>query len=206
MSGAGDALIARIARLYRSEAQAGGAAAAMLTQAADALDVIAPAAGVGSSPRLLPVRDFLPAAIADAARGPLAALAADFARIEPGCAWRQNPNYTAATIGSEFLARYGYVELVGPAGPAVSGSVRVGFLLLGPRTHYPDHAHPAIEAYHVVGGEAEWWDETGGWRVRPLGAMVFHPSRRRHATRTGEAPLLALYGWIGEVGTEARLA
>jgi quercetin dioxygenase-like cupin family protein len=137
--------------------------------------------------------------------GPFAEVAAAFAAVEPGLDWSQNPNYSVETMGRGYRDRYGYVELIGPGRPVESRDLLVGLLLLGPDMHYPDHAHPAEEIYHVVAGRAEWWREGEGWRWKPPGAMIHHAPMVRHAMRTGGEPLLALYCWTGRVQVHARL-
>jgi quercetin dioxygenase-like cupin family protein len=151
------------------------------------------------------VARFVTKAVALGHDGPLAEVADGFARIEPQSDWLQNPNYTREAMGPDFVDRYGYVELVGPGRPAASRDLLVGLLLLGPGTHYPDHAHPAEEAYHVVAGRAEWWREGEGWRLRPAGALIHHPPMVRHAMRTSDEPLLALYCWAGKVEVAAQI-
>jgi mannose-6-phosphate isomerase-like protein (cupin superfamily) len=110
--------------------------------------------------------------------------------------WRRT--YDPGVADPAFLERYGWAELVGPFGPWPSERARLGFLLLGPETLYPAHAHAAEEIYLVVAGTAAWWRGQGPWEVRPPGALIHHPSRTPHATRTGAEPLLALYLWWGE--------
>jgi len=70
---------------------------------------------------------------------------------------------------------------------------------------YPDHNHAAAEVYHVVGGAADWWREDRGWAALSAGAVIAHAPHVRHAMRTGDEPLLALYCWQGEIATAARL-
>jgi len=108
-------------------------------------------------------------------------------------------------MGPGYDDRYGYVELIGPGRPVESTDLLVGLLLLGPEMHYPDHAHPAEEIYHVVAGNAEWWREGEGWRMRPPGSVIHHTPMVRHAMRTSDEPLLALYCWTGNVEVYATM-
>jgi mannose-6-phosphate isomerase-like protein (cupin superfamily) len=164
-------------------------------------------AGVGTArplaPQPLPVLAWLPAlsALAVPTTRPLlerlAAAAADLA-------WRQT--YRADEVGPAFLARYGWAELVGPAGVWPTAAARLGFLLLGPEALYPPHAHAAEEIYLVLAGTADWRRGGEPWRPRPPGALVHHPPGLPHATRTADQPLLALYVWWGEdAGGRARI-
>ena len=154
----------------------------------------------------LPVCSHLAAALESAKAGPLAAVAAQFAAWETGARWRQNPNYTAQTMGSEFMANYGYVELVGRDRPWEHRSLAVGFLLLGPGAHYRAHHHPAAEVYHVVSGVAEWRQGPTKLATRPIGAAIYHASNVEHETRVLAEPCLALYCWAGDIGVAARLS
>lgn len=152
-----------------------------------------------------PVAQFVARAVELARQGPFAEIAEAFAAIEPQSDWLQNPNYSVASLGPGYLDRYGYVELVGPGRPVESTDVLVGLLLLGPGMHYPDHAHPAEEIYHVIGGTADWWREDEGWRRKGPGTLIRHAPMVRHAMRTADEPLLSLYCWIGDVKTYARM-
>ena len=90
---------------------------------------------------------------------PLAALATralvrDFVAAADILEWRQT--YSAVDFGPEFLERYGWTELVGLRGPIGSEKIACGFLMLGPETEYPAHAHEAEEIYLPLAGEALW--------------------------------------------------
>lgn len=189
-------LLEAIERLYRPAADGPLAVAAKRIAGAH------PQPGKGTRK---PVAQFVPRAIELARKAPLAAVAEAFAAIEPQADWLQNPNYSIASLGSGYVDRYGYVELVGPGRPVESADLLVGLLLLGPDMHYPDHAHPAEEIYHVVAGEADWWREDEGWRRKPPGTLIHHASMVRHAMRTAEEPLLALYCWTGRVQVYATM-
>jgi mannose-6-phosphate isomerase-like protein (cupin superfamily) len=105
--------------------------------------------------------------------------------------------------GEADLAKHiGFAELVGPDGDMNSPDCRIGFTLMAANTHYPLHAHPAIELYFVVAGTAEWraGDET---RRIPPGDFVLHRSGEPHAMRTFADPLLALWSWSGDLDTPA---
>jgi hypothetical protein len=194
------ALMRAVARLYA------GAGIPMLHGAEEILTRLS-----GHEPRpggstRLPVARFLPEALAAARLGPLREIAETFAAVEPNSDWVRNPNYGGDAVDRAFLDNYGYVEFVGPNRPYDSRALLVGFLMLGPGTHYPDHGHAAEEVYHVVAGRAAWWREGRDWREEPPGAAIHHAPHRRHAMRAGTEPLLALYCWTGEIGRAARLS
>ena len=113
----------------------------------------------------------------------------------PGLAWRQT--YGAADLPAEFLARYGWTELIGRRGPVPSETIAAGFLLLGPATHYPRHCHQAEELYIPLAGTADWLREEAPFAPIPPGTPIHHPSWLVHAMRTHAQPLLAFYLWRG---------
>ena len=84
-------------------------------------------------------------------------------------------------------------------------------LLLGPRTEYPAHHHPAAELYIPL-GPADWAKASAIGGEAPNGAdagtgsVIHHPPNLVHATRTHDIPLAALYLWAGDLATYARLA
>ena len=193
------ALLKSIEQVYRHAPDGPLAVAATKIAGASVTD-LSPGSG-----KRKPVADFVGQAVDLGRRGPLSAVAAAFAAVEPKSDWLQNPNYSVASLGPGYVDRYGYVELIGPGRPVESRDLLVGLLLLGPEMHYPDHAHPAEEIYHVVAGHADWWREDEGWRRKAPGAVIHHAPMMRHAMRTTEEPLLALYCWTGKVEVYATM-
>src|SRR5262245_11686397 len=156
---------------------------------------------------VLPVCRFWSIALGQAGAN-VGSLKAELAALAPSLTWTQNPNYRRSPPSPDFLENYGYAVLAGPAaGPptlARHDSLAFGVLLLGPRTHYPKHHHPAAEVYIPL-NTAEWWRNDGPWREEAPGAVIYHAPDVPHATRTGQTPMLALYLWRGELATHARL-
>jgi hypothetical protein len=148
----------------------------------------------------LPVCRFWPALTAKHGKlvTPLAGLASQLR-------WVQNPNYVASPPDPDFLGNYGYVVLAGPGGLVEYDRLALGFLVLGPQTHYPTHRHPAVEIYVVAAGEAEWRKGEDPWRIEPEGSVIRHETMMPHATRTLAGPLLAIYLWRGDLKTHARI-
>jgi hypothetical protein len=142
--------------------------------------------------------------------GPPAAreIADALAALRPQLCFVQNLNYVAAEPADGFLARYGYAVIAGPhSGPAALVEHRglaFGVLLLGPHTTYPTHLHPASELYLPL-GRARWSVHGGPLVERPPGAPIVHRSCEPHETRTAETPLAALYVWLGDLETAARV-
>jgi len=142
----------------------------------------------------------------EAARGPLVE---PLAALTRWLSWTQNPNYRRHPPDPSFLDNYGYAVIAGPVdGPpalAHASDVALGVLLLAPSTHYPLHAHPAVELYVTLTSDGEWWRDEGPWRSEAAGAVIHHASGVPHAMRAGMTLLLALYVWRGTLGTHARL-
>lgn len=189
-----DAVIA----FYDGPGRAGDpSAGAMLDEVCTSLAMATP---VPPAPRALAASALLDDAL------PRTAFGAAIAQAAQRFQWRQNPNYTAANMGAAFMAGYGYVEFAGPKDALFHApAIRVGLLLLGPRLHYPPHAHPAEEIYHALTGGGLWRRGQEGWRTVPAGSAIHHPPMIEHETRAGDATLLALYCWRGETATEAQL-
>jgi hypothetical protein len=136
------------------------------------------------------------------------AIADALAALRPRLGFVQNPNYVATEPADGFLARYGYAVIAGPrSGPAAlveHPELAFGVLLLGPHTTYPTHVHPASELYLPL-GRARWSVRGGPLVERPSGVPIVHRPGEPHETRTAETPLAALYVWLGELGTAARV-
>lgn len=205
------AFLADLARLVEGAAASDAGAAADCRRFAGSVRELRseaarpPAAAV---PFGLPVCRFWAPALETTGQGPLSGIIHALRALGPWLVWAQNPNYRRSPPSADFLDRYGYAVIAGPADgpPALIGhaGLALGVLLLGPRTHYPQHRHPAIELY-VPLTAGEWWRGDGSWRSDPPGAVIHHGSEVAHATRAGDAPLLAIYLWSGDLGTHARL-
>jgi hypothetical protein len=119
-------------------------------------------------------------------------IAAALRPLAEGLPWRYG--YAARADLPDLHLNMGWAEFVGPAAPFRSDEVCLGLTLIGPHTNYAAHRHPAVELYHVLTGAAVW-----SGHQRPPGAFILHESNQQHAMRTGDAPLLALYTWTGDV-------
>ena len=151
----------------------------------------------------LPVLRWLPQIAGDAASVHPEIIDA-VCRASASLAWRQT--YGADELEAAFLDNYGWTEIFGSAGPLSCRGMACGFLLLGPNTRYPRHHHPAEEMYLPLSGAAHWQQLDGIWRIRPVGAPIFHSADEPHAMQTSSQPLLALYLWRGgKLDQKARL-
>jgi hypothetical protein len=158
-----------------------------------------------AAPRALSAAGLLASALAQVHPPALSPLRDAIAGAAHLFRWRQNPNYTVTNMGADFMAGYAYVEFAGPKDALFHApDIRVGLLLLGPRLHYPAHAHPAEEIYHPL-TDGLWRRGEEDWRAVSAGTPIHHPSMLQHETKAGDSTLLALYSWRGDTMTEALL-
>lgn len=134
-----------------------------------------------------------------------AGVAAAIASLEGHLQWRQSASYSDAVLGEGFIDNYGWCEIVGPHGFFNGDDFLLGLLTLGPGRHYKDHYHPAPELYWPLTGGTQWRQGDGGFEAKDAGSIIWHRPNVVHATKTGDAPLLALWSWTRDTGTPARL-
>lgn len=133
-------------------------------------------------------------------------LAAAIAALEDGLDWRQTQGYSDAAMGQPgFMDNYAHAEIIGPTGCFPGDDFRLGFVLLGPGLHYRDHYHPAPELYWPLTGPSEWKRNGGAFVTRQAGETLWHDPLVVHATRTGPAPLLAMFAWTRDADTPPKL-
>jgi quercetin dioxygenase-like cupin family protein len=154
-----------------------------------------------------PGRDFaaiLTPAIAAGLHHPAAGIAAALAALPSPLPWRYSypPRPGAPADAADLAERIAFAELIGPRAPLDAPGCRAGFTLIAPGTFYPLHAHPAIELYLVISGHAQWTIPNAE-RIVPPGEYVLHRASQPHAMRSFAEPLLALYGWRGDIDTPA---
>jgi hypothetical protein len=160
----------------------------------------------GAAERGFPACRHWPGLLDDAGE-PVADLARPLRILGERFRWHQTDGYRRRPPDPDFLDNYCYAVIAGPPHGVPSiwryDPLELGVLLLGPNTCYPPHHHPALEIYMPLHG-ARWLRGDEGWRDEPPGAVIHHRSHESHATRTGSAPLLALYLWRGEIAIPAR--
>lgn len=154
-----------------------------------------------------PGRDFaaiLATAVAAGRSHAAGGIAAALAALPGPLPWRYSypPRPGAPSDAVDLAQRIAFAELIGPHAPLTAPGCRAGFTLLAPDTFYPLHAHPAIELYLVIAGHAQWTTPEAE-RIVPPGGFVLHRAGQPHAMRTFAEPLLALYGWSGDIDTPA---
>ena len=102
-------------------------------------------------------------------------------------------------LPEEFSKRIFASEIIGPKGIIDNPSIRVGLLLQLDHVPYPKHWHSAEELYLVLLGEAHWSVDDGSSEVRSQENFVHHKSNQPHSMTTIKEPLLAMWGWTGDI-------
>lgn len=147
-----------------------------------------------SQPHRLPATDLI-AGCARQASAETEALTRAILAAAPHMHWQQS--YSEAQVGAQYLANYGWFNLVSPEGPFQSDSLRVSLGYWGKGLRYPRHRHAPEEIYCVVAGGARF--ETDG--RQPIeaapGDLIHHPSNIWHGMAMDRAPLLAMAFWRG---------
>ena len=102
-------------------------------------------------------------------------------------------------LPKEFSKRIFASELIGPNGLFESTNIRIGLLIQQEKIAYPKHWHDAEELYLVLNGNAYWSvDYDPAVPYRP-DSFVQHKSCQPHSMTTQAEPLLALWGWTGDI-------
>ncbi len=90
-------------------------------------------------------------------------------------------------------------ELIGPDGMTRSDQCRFGLLLQQAQVFYPPHHHEAEELYLVLSGVAAWQADRNQPALLQPGSFAHHAPWQPHSIRTEADPLLALWGWTGNL-------
>jgi hypothetical protein len=113
----------------------------------------------------------------------------------PHLDWRQS--YSRDEVGDDYLAHYGWFNLVAPDGPFRSDALRVSVGVWGQGLHYPRHWHAPEEIYAVLSGGARFTAEGRAPVEAVPGTHVHHPSNLPHAMEMHSQPLMAMAFWKG---------
>ena len=97
------------------------------------------------------------------------------------------------------LDKLATVELLGPNGVVENRLIRIGLLYQPINVCYPKHRHAAEELYLVLSGTALWGQSKQAPMALQPGSFSHHASWEWHEMMTQQEPLLALYGWIGDL-------
>jgi hypothetical protein len=113
--------------------------------------------------------------------------------------------YPGHSIGPRFSRAHAFVELIGPGMPFPAPDFSLGLFLIGPRTFYRDHRHPAPELYVPLTGPTQWRFERKAWVRRDARHPIWNEAGRVHATLVEEAPFLCIYVWTRDVTAPASV-
>lgn len=109
-------------------------------------------------------------------------------------------------LGADPAAGPGFVEgamstgRIGPTTPLKTDDLAAGFFVVGPEVKYLDHQHEPAELYLPIAGQAEFWNATDGWHVGGPDQVTIHPQWELHAMKTGAAPVMIFWAWLGPEG------
>ncbi len=106
--------------------------------------------------------------------------------------------YTEDQVGADFLARYGWFELLGPTGHFRTDDLVAFVAYWGPGLRYPWHRHAAEEVYAVIDGGCVFEAEGRPARAVTAGDTSHHAPWQAHALRTVDQPVLTLALHAGE--------
>jgi dimethylpropiothetin dethiomethylase len=94
-------------------------------------------------------------------------------------------------------------EIIGPTGQIKHETVRAGLLFQAQNIIYPRHSHAAEEIYLSLSGPVEWKVDNSDWLHSFAGDFTHHLPHQPHAIRTSTMPLLAVWGWAGDISAES---
>lgn len=105
-------------------------------------------------------------------------------------------------LPAKFTDNMAAVELIGPTGMVKNKKAKLGFFIQAPGLHYPSHWHPAEELYYVVQGRSGWAVDDQPLADKNGGDLIHHLSMQPHTMETYDEPLLAIWGWTGDLSTD----
>ena len=106
----------------------------------------------------------------------------------------------AAAAGPGFREKSMSTGRIGPNAPVRAEALASGFFVVGPNVTYFDHQHEPEELYLPIAGQAEFWNESRGWYTAGPDDVTVHPQWEWHAMKTGDAPVLIFWAWLGPEG------
>ena len=132
------------------------------------------------------------------------ALAAAIAEAAPHLPWVTYDAYPRDLIGDAFATSHAFASIVGEASAIRARDYDLGLFLIAPRVLYRDHAHAAPELYVPLTGPHGWRFGPGLPIVtKPAHEPVWNDPHDPHATRVGDVPFLAVFGWTRDVNVPA---
>ena len=111
-----------------------------------------------------------------------------------------------ADLGEGYRRCNLHTLLIGPGACGFEhADFTLGLFMLGPRTLYRDHAHPAPETYINLSPTTGWRFGGGPWEDRPAGSILYNPPHAVHATRVYDQPFLSVFSWIRDIDQPCQL-
>ena len=105
--------------------------------------------------------------------------------------------YKEEEVGSDFLNRYGYYELIGPEGHYHSNKIRGFIAYWGEKLTYDWHSHEAEEIYFILAGSGLFRTKEGE-KLLKANETCFHKSWQSHSMVTFSEPILTFVLWRGK--------
>jgi hypothetical protein len=157
-------------------------------------------------PLSVPTLAHLEPALSFMDQGGQASFAASIRSASPLLPWITYDLYPREEIGAAFAENHAFVSLVGEGSMIPAEDFDLGLFLIAPHIFYRDHHHPAAELYAPVTGPH-------GWRFAPGDPLEWHDAHhpvwnepmQHHATKVGNIPFLAIYGWTKNVRFPAHV-
>lgn len=139
-----------------------------------------------------PVCKYLDAAIEACNREESAGLCNALERINSILKWEFG--YTA--MPDCLYNSYAFTEVLGPEGNIYSKDIALGFVLLAPHCHYPDHRHHGIEeSYLCLSGRVVQNNKN---ELKSGDFLFNHPGKKHALTAGPDAPCLLAFVWHAE--------
>lgn len=154
-------------------------------------------------PRILPPCSFLPAALANV---PDKALARAIEEATPYLHWVTYDAYPRADIGEAFADGHAFASIIGEGAFRRADDFDLGLFVIAPNTLYRDHHHAAPELYAPLTGPHHWrFLPDKSFHSKPANEPVWNEPWAPHATLTGDAPFLCIFGWTRDVRIPAKV-
>ena len=126
----------------------------------------------------------------------LRALVENFRAIEPSLEWIARSAHDGSA-SENFPTSHANAMIVGPKGLEDRADLWLGVTLMAPHVRYPDHTHPPEETYLVL-SDSEFRQADNDWFSPGVGGSFYNPPGIRHAMRSGETPLFALWALLAD--------
>ena len=121
-------------------------------------------------------------------------------RSSANLSWRR-PGF--GRIPDDIASQMAVCEIIGPTGQIKHATVRAGLLFQASDITYPRHSHAAEEIYFPLTGPVDWQIENTNWCQKEAGNFIHHLPYQPHAIRTGKTPLLTIWAWSGDIGSDS---